>query len=77
MDQLARFSRGKGVARSDNLQDSSLRASKGVSDYGSANSQLPELRRRDFVGRTAMPLLRVKARHHGVPVLFRHDVHWQ
>ncbi len=43
----------------------------------SANSQLSQLRRGDFFRLAAMPLLRIKAGHDCVSVLFRHDVHRQ
>ena len=44
---------------------------------GSTNPQLSKLWRGDFVRFAAVSVLRVKARYDCLPVLFRHDVHWQ
>ena len=44
---------------------------------GSTDTQLSKLWRGDFFRLAAVPLLRVKAGHNCVPIVFRHDVHRQ
>jgi hypothetical protein len=60
----------------------SLRAVRGhlarvESSNERTNSQLSELRRRDFFRFAAMSVLRIKARDRRLPIMLRDDVHRQ
>jgi len=48
-----------------------------LGDRGSTDSEMSQLRRGDFVGFAAVQILRIKAGHDRLCVMFRDDVHRQ